>query len=422
MALQDLTPQLRTRLSRVERTVGWFVALATIILIAGLACYIYVTARSRGWFVTKINYATALNDAAGIKPGDPVKLMGFDVGVITQFNLNSPEKKNGITIFFSIKEPFYDYIWYDSRVRVVSDFLGNRYLQVTKGQSGAHSTITNQAGNLLVLNRYLANRSLTNELSKNLANTNLPDDSVLVDATNRVMDMITNHIDDYYTNAFSAKYTKPANLNSPREARNYFFIPAIDEPALGDRLNAVANEVEKALPNLLGLTNQLAEILSNANNAVSRMDSTLAKADPILTNLTVVTGNLRDPNGSLGNWLIPTNLAAQLHETLQTATATLKSAHSTLDDTDTNVTMLALDLDKTLQHLSDLTSNLSWQVQMNTNLISEISTTIVHTDGLIQGLKHHWLLRSAFKTKPVKAPKKANSPDPSPALAPKENN
>src|SRR5580658_8903805 len=122
MALQDLTPQLRTRLSRVERTVGWFVALATIILIAGLGCYIYVTAMSRGWFVTKINYATALNDAAGIKRGDPIKLMGFDVGEITQFNLNSPDKKNGITIFFSIKEPFYDYIWYDSRVRVVSDF------------------------------------------------------------------------------------------------------------------------------------------------------------------------------------------------------------------------------------------------------------------------------------------------------------
>jgi hypothetical protein len=45
---------------------------------------------------------------------------------------------------------------------------------------------------------------------------------------------------------------------------------------------------------------------------------------------------------------------------------------------------------------------------MNTNLITEISTTIVHTDGLVQGLKRHWLLRSAFKTKPVKAPKKPN--------------
>jgi len=79
---------------------------------------------------------------------------------------------------------------------------------------------------------------------------------------------------------------------------------------------------------------------------------------------------------------------------------------------DASAAMLAVDLDKTLQHLSDLTSNLSWQVQMNTNLIGEISTTIVHTDGLIQGLKRHWLLRSAFKNKPAKHPAKASSDPP----------
>ena len=36
MALQDLTPQLRTRLSRMERAVGWFVALAVLLLVFGL--------------------------------------------------------------------------------------------------------------------------------------------------------------------------------------------------------------------------------------------------------------------------------------------------------------------------------------------------------------------------------------------------
>lgn len=37
MAVQDLTPQLRTRLSRVERAVGWFVILATLLLLASFA-------------------------------------------------------------------------------------------------------------------------------------------------------------------------------------------------------------------------------------------------------------------------------------------------------------------------------------------------------------------------------------------------
>ena len=40
MALQDLTPQLRTRLNRMERAVGWFVLLATALLIFGFAYYL----------------------------------------------------------------------------------------------------------------------------------------------------------------------------------------------------------------------------------------------------------------------------------------------------------------------------------------------------------------------------------------------
>jgi hypothetical protein len=130
-----------------------------------------------------------------------------------------------------------------------------------------------------------------------------------------------------------------------------------------------------------------------------------------LTNLAVITGNLRDPNGSLGNWLLPTNIATQLDQTLVSARETLQSAHTTLDNTDTNITKLATDLDQTLVHLSDLTSNLAWQVQINTNLVSEISSTIIHADGLIQGLKREWFLRSAFKKKkdkpaPVEPPVK----------------
>jgi len=35
-----------------------------------------------------------------------------------------------------------------------------------------------------------------------------------------------------------------------------------------------------------------------------------------------------------------------------------------------------------------------------------VSSAIVHTDQLVQGLKHHWLLRSAFKEKPPAKPTK----------------
>ena len=91
MALQDLTPQLRTRLSRMERAVGWFVALAMVLLVLGFAYYVYHTAESKGWFLTKAPYYTFTDRATGLKLGDPVMLMGLAVGQITRMVPMAPD-------------------------------------------------------------------------------------------------------------------------------------------------------------------------------------------------------------------------------------------------------------------------------------------------------------------------------------------
>lgn len=209
------------------------------------------------------------------------------------------------------------------------------------------------------------------------------------------MEIIKSQRGVYYTNAIRAGFTGAVD----NKARNFYWIAPLEEPALSDRLAEVATSVQLALPGILSMTNQLAAVLSNANFAVSQLNGTLAETRPTLANLAVITGNLRDPNGSLGNWLLPTNLTVQLNQTLLSARETLGAARETLDTTDTNLTKVATDLDETLQHLSDLTSNLAWQVHVNTNLVSDITTTIVHTDQLVQGLKREWFLRGAFKKK-----------------------
>jgi ABC-type transporter Mla subunit MlaD len=399
MPLQDLTPELRKRLHRVERNIGWFVVVAAIILLAGFGYYLYAAAAARGWFVTKLNYATSLDSAAGLAVGDAITLMGFNVGEITRIKPNDPVKEHGVTIYFNIREPNWDYIWYDSRVRVNSDFLGHRFLEVTKGQNNMpRSAETNHDGTLMVMNSILVYKTLTNvesEIMSRAENKDLPKEAILAQATNQILEILRSKHSDYYTNANRARFTRPLDLT----AKNFYYIPALEEPALSDRLAEVATRIQVALPGILSMTNQLAAVLSNANFAVSQLNGTLAETRPTLTNLAVITGNLRDPNGSLGNWLLPTNLTAQLNQTLQSARDTLGAARETLDTTDTNLTKVATDLDATLQHLSDLTSNLAWQVSVNTNLVSEISTTIVHTDDLIQGLKREWFLRGAFKKK-----------------------
>jgi hypothetical protein len=57
-----------------------------------------------------------------------------------------------------------------------------------------------------------------------------------------------------------------------------------------------------------------------------------------------------------------------------------------------------------LDKLAKLTSDLNGQVQANTNILGEISRAIINADSFVQGLKHHWLLRSAFKTNDTNAP------------------
>src|SRR5262245_50032885 len=137
MALQDLTPQLRTRLSRLERTVGVFVGVATLLLLAALLFYIRQTAKRKGWFDRKLPYVTFVQNAAGLKVGQPVKLMGFEVGEITEITAQPPGSYYDVYVAFKIKEPFEGYLWEDSRAKVAaSDFLGNRFIEVTKGSNG----------------------------------------------------------------------------------------------------------------------------------------------------------------------------------------------------------------------------------------------------------------------------------------------
>src|SRR4051812_39491351 len=90
MALNDLTPQLRTRLSRLERVVGWFVTIASVLLLGGLGYYVYNIAERKGWFLEKVNYYTFVRTASGLKPGEPVRLMGRDVGEIMEITPMGP--------------------------------------------------------------------------------------------------------------------------------------------------------------------------------------------------------------------------------------------------------------------------------------------------------------------------------------------
>ena len=143
MALQDLTPQLRTRLNRVEHMVGWFVFLATALLLFAFGYYIYHQAQRNGWFKIKAPFFTYVNSSAGLKAGDDVIMMGFAVGKITEVEVMPPGNAHNVKVKFVVKEPYFRYLQTGgSYLKLNSGFLNNRQLEITRGTNGYALVVT----------------------------------------------------------------------------------------------------------------------------------------------------------------------------------------------------------------------------------------------------------------------------------------
>src|ERR1044071_6347479 len=139
MAVQDLTFDLRTRHRRTERAVGWVGRPACISRVGGFLYYIYNTAERKGWFRTNAPFVTFTDSATGLKPGDPVTLMGLPVGQITRMEPMRPEDfQYKMYVEFELTAPYFGYIWTEGSRALIApaSLLGSRMLEVTKGTNG----------------------------------------------------------------------------------------------------------------------------------------------------------------------------------------------------------------------------------------------------------------------------------------------
>lgn len=388
MALQDLTPNLRTRLNRVEHVVGVFVLLAVVLLLGGFCYYVWYTAKKKGWFEPKAPFFCYVDSATGLAEGQPIKMMGFNVGEITRITAEAPLQQENVYIEFIIKGEYIGYMWTDSMVRLgAGDILGKRSLEVLKGNW--RGTWVNADG------------SEVKEIYRV--------------ENNRITQVITNHAEAEW------KYVPYAKGQSP------YFMDILEEEALTERAGSIVGMAERAMPDILSLTNQVMVVLDTANVAVSNMNQRIVDFEPILTNfnaivsgfkpaatnVSIITANLTNANGGLGQWLLPTNLNNEtamtlesLRETMVTAQLALTNASAalaridaTVGNTDTNLASLMDKVGMSLENLANITSNLQVQVNSNTNMLGEISSAIRHTDEFVQGMKKFWLFRSTFRKK-----------------------
>jgi ABC-type transporter Mla subunit MlaD len=418
MPLQDLTPQLRTRLNKMERAVGWFVFLATALLLFGFGYYIYQKAQSNGWFLVKARFFTYANSASGLKIGDPVVLMGFKVGQISGITAMPPRTRYNVRIEFYVNqvnqngEPYFGYVWSEGSVVKVnaSDFLGSRSLEITRGTNGygvystrpvetlslaAAQTLSDPEKWRLAENVYDENSNLVLHAYAALSATNLTRLADLKHEPILAFHMPVNrrHIVAIWNNPLQ-RYLD-YDFRDATDT-NAYQLRAAESPAVTDQLQAMVTQVQNALPGILALTNKVATLLDNANAtlgnaalATSNLNATIVSAQPLVTNFAGISGQLRAPGG-LALWALGASPQFQLESALTNANALLADANA-------NLNTLTAGVGQTLDNLANITSNLNAQVQANSNMLGSISQIVVDSDDFVQGLKRHWLLRSAFK-------------------------
>ena len=415
MALSDLSPQLRTRLSRQERAVGYFVILAVALLLCGLIYYIYQTVEHKGWLKRQARFFTFTERASGLKVGDPVMLMGFGVGTITMIDSLEPEDPHNVYVEFILLEPYEGYMWTKgSGTRVATvDLLGKRQLEVTKGTGGYAIYILNplrilpvrEARNLPNWETWRLAEEIYDAAGTNLlaaAMTPLATGLPIAQAAGREEIRVLNP--SIKRKKFTAVWNDQVGHYEPFTSTNRpYWLVADESPALSERVEKLLTEVETALPKVLSLTNQLTAVLNHGVELTSNANAVALSTRPAISNLTILLSQLDQP-GALGEWLLPTNIHEQLETTLASIQTTLATAQNTMSSTDTNLTSLTESLGRSLENLAEITGNLNQQVQKNTNIVSEVSQAIQHADDLVQGLKRHWFLRSAFRTPATNQP------------------
>jgi len=346
--------------------------------------------------------------------------MGFDVGQISRIDSQPPwDYQHAVYVEFEVVFPYYGYLWTEgSRAKVTTaDLLGKRVLEVTKGTGGYPTYVFNPIRTITVAEaqrlpdlehwefaQEIFERDSTNLLAKPLEPlTHLA--AIAAAGYTSIIVLNTNEQRKSMTGIWN---DKEGRYDPYTNGVTRYWLLSDESPAVTERLEKLVGDVEKALPNILSLTNQLANVLSNSAQLTSNLNVVALSARPAVSNLTAATGQLDHP-GALGEWLLPTNVNRQLE-------ATLTNANRTMVNLDTNLGGLIENLGRSLDDLAAITSNLNQQVQVNTNILSGISETVIHYDEFVQGLKRHWLLRSAFKAKNTNAPSDA---PPRPLASPK---
>jgi phospholipid/cholesterol/gamma-HCH transport system substrate-binding protein len=111
--------------------VGLTVGVAAVILLLA----VLVLGRDRALFTPRDDFTLLLPNVEGLQVGSPVKLVGVQVGVVTDIRLPDSGETSAVRVMLSVNRSYSDRIREDTRanLRVLSLLGGEKYIELTLG-------------------------------------------------------------------------------------------------------------------------------------------------------------------------------------------------------------------------------------------------------------------------------------------------
>lgn len=120
---------MKIKFNKFERVAGFFV-LST--LVGGFSMLVGVAIK-QGWFETKVQFTTTLQNADGVHIGTAVQMAGLRAGSVTSVDLRS---NSVVRVSFEIAEKYHSLIREDSVIRTIRPFvISEKVLDISVGNT-----------------------------------------------------------------------------------------------------------------------------------------------------------------------------------------------------------------------------------------------------------------------------------------------
>ena len=249
---------MKFKIRFADKIVGFFIILA----LASVVFVIVMLGRSQRWFAHDVSYTTLLLSAGGLSENMAVQYRGFTIGNVKTFYLNDSDN---VELIFYIHEEYKDRAKLGSLVEIMVSpvGLGNQFLfHPGRGEILPEGSFIPAVGTAQA--RELIRQGLASEAHH--------DDSIslLMNRASSVLDEL---------NRFLAQLNEAVG-------------PGSDETEIGKIIGSVQRTLSgvEVIPVTLD---------QGVNSVVKMVEELLSELSPILTNISALTAELNNPDGTI---------------------------------------------------------------------------------------------------------------------------